>query len=105
LEKAFSLIDEGFLPWRRDFLLLKRFSLEEVFPWRRDFFLSAEGFSLARGFSLGEGVFPLGERVFPSGRGVSLDRVGIFFTRGREIFEGFSLGEGIFSPWLRFSLG
>jgi hypothetical protein len=60
LDKAFSLIDEGFLLWRRDFLLLKRFSLGEgifsssqrVFPWRE-------------GFSLGEGFFPLGEG-FPS---------------------------------------
>jgi hypothetical protein len=49
LDKAFSPIDEGFLPWRRDFSLFVE-----------DFGLGEGIFLLLKGFSLGEGVFLLG---------------------------------------------
>ena len=50
-----SLIDEGFLPWRRDVSLFVE-----------DFGLGERTFLLLKGFSLGEGAFPLG--VFLSSR-------------------------------------
>jgi len=61
LDKVLSLIGEGFLPWRRDFLLLKRFSLGEgiFYSPQRVFSHGERVFLLVKGFFLLERGFPL----------------------------------------------
>jgi len=58
LDKAFSLIYEGFLPWRRDFSLFVE-----------DFDLGEGIFLLLKGFRLVKGLFLLRFPEFSFGRG------------------------------------